>query len=252
MTSPPYRFDRTATAAEVIERFGHLGDGEESGATVAVAGRVMLHRTQGKLDFAELRDSSGSIQLFSSANSTERYDELVRLSLGDWIGAVGQVVRTRRGELSVKVVRWELLAEARAGFGDKWRGVTDPDTRYRQREVDLWANPSSRQALNVRVRAVSLMRRFFEDRGFVEVETPTFHPIAGGAHARPFVTHHNALDMDLYLRIATELYLKRLVVGGFEKVFESAGSFATRASLPATTPSSPCWSCTRPMPTTRT
>ncbi len=128
--------------------------------------------------------------------------ELNKLSLGDWVGATGEVVRTRTGELSVRVAEWVLLAEAHRSFGDKWRGISDVETRYRQRYADLWANPGARQVLLLRSRTVSALRRFLEARGFVEVETPVFHGLPGGATARPFVTHHNALDMDLYLRIA--------------------------------------------------
>src|SRR3984957_14555566 len=216
----PYRFERTISADGAAERFGPLEPGERAGAEVSVAGRVLLSRPQGRLAFSELRDSSGAVQLFALAASTEDFDEFCRLNLGDWIGAHGECVRTKRGELSVKVARWELLAETRRGFGDKWHGVTDVETRYRQREVDLWANPGSRQIQLNRSLLVRRLRERLWDLNFIEVETPILHPIPGGAMARPFVTHHNTLDVDLYLRIAPELYLKRLVVGGFEKVFE--------------------------------
>ncbi len=221
----PYRFERTHEVASIRRDHDGLGPGDESGVTVSVAGRVMLRRVQGKLAFAELHDSSGAIQLFCLTAVTADYEELCRLSLGDWVGATGEVVRTKRGELSVKVTGWELLARARRGFGDKWHGITDVDTRYRQRYVDLWVNEGSRRTFQLRSRLISLMRRWLEERGFIEVETPVFQLVAGGALARPFVTHHNALDLDLNLRIATELHLKRLVVGGFEKVFEIGRTF---------------------------
>ena len=232
----PYRFARTHTAAAVVEGWSSLAPGEESGVTVAVAGRVMLLRPQGKLAFAELRDDSGSIQLFALAAVTGRFDEFARLNLGDWIGARGEVVRTKRGELSVKVSEWELLAATRRSFGDKWRGVSDVEMRYRQREVDLWANERSRQLLHLRSRVVQRMRERLWAQGFVEVETPLLHPIAGGATARPFVTHHNAFDVDFYLRIAPELYLKRLVVGGFDKVFEIGRMFRNEGVSPRHNP----------------
>jgi lysyl-tRNA synthetase, class II len=232
----PYRFDRTATAAELHERHGALGPGDESDDVVSVAGRVMLVRPQGRLAFATLRDSSGQVQLFALEKLTEGFDDFSKLSLGDWVGATGPVVRTRKGELSVQVHQWALLAEARRSFGDKWKGVTDVETRFRQREVDLWANERTREVLAMRIRMVSLLRRRLEDRGFVEVETPVLHPIPGGANAKPFVTHHNALDVDLYLRIAPELYLKRLVVGGFEKVFEIGRVFRNEGLSPRHNP----------------
>jgi lysyl-tRNA synthetase class 2 len=232
----PYRYERTHEIASVRTDHDGLEPGEESGVTVSVAGRVMLRRAQGKVAFAELHDSSGAVQLFCLAAVTADYDEFCRLSLGDWVGATGEVVRTRRGELSVKVTGWELLARARRGFGDKWHGITDLDTRYRQRYVDLWVNDGSRRTFRLRSRLVSLMRRWLEDQGFAEVETPVFQLVAGGALARPFVTHHNALDLDLSLRIATELHLKRLVVGGFEKVFEIGRTFRNEGLSPRHNP----------------
>ncbi len=234
--SIPYRFDRTATAAEVAARWGGLAPGEESGQEVAVAGRLMLSRPQGRVAFAELRDSSGSVQLFALAGVTADFEGLVRRNLGDWVGARGEVVRTKRGELSVKVAEWVLLAETRRGFGDKWRGVTDVETRYRQREVDLWANEGSRRVLLLRSRLLQRLRERLWAGGFVEVETPVLHAIPGGAHARPFVTHHHALDADFYLRVAPELYLKRLVVGGFEKVFELGRLFRNEGLSPRHNP----------------
>ena len=216
----PYRFEPNARAADLQSEFASLEPGTETGRRVTVAGRLMLRRVQGKIAFGTLQDGSGRVQLFARAQDTPRFDEFCALSLGDWIGASGIVMTTKRGELSVKVDDWTLLAEARRQFPDKWHGITDPDTRYRQRYVDLWVTEEARQTLLLRSKVVSEIRRFLEARDFIEVETPIFHPIPGGAIAKPFVTHHNALDMDVYLRIAPELYLKRLVVGGMEKVFE--------------------------------
>jgi lysyl-tRNA synthetase class 2 len=243
--TPPYRYERTATAAELHERHADLEPGAETDEVVSVAGRMMLRRVQGKLAFATLADPTGRVQLFARApgpaaesggTATPRFEEFCGLSLGDWLGVTGRVVRTRRGELSVTVDDWVVLAEARRQFPDKWHGLTDTDTRYRQRYVDLWVNEEARRTFILRSRVISLTRRFLEDRGFLEVETPLLHAVQGGATAKPFVTHHNALDLDLYLRIAPELYLKRLVAGGLERVFEIGRVFRNEGISPRHNP----------------
>jgi lysyl-tRNA synthetase class 2 len=232
----PYRFERTASAAELHERHDGGEPGSSTGGTASVAGRMLLRRVQGKVAFGTLADTSGRIQLFASADRTPSFDDFCALNLGDWLGVTGEVVTTRRGELSVRVDEWDVLARARRPFPDKWHGLADVDTRYRQRYVDLWATDDARRTFQLRSRLVSLLRRFLEEQGFVEVETPVLHPVPGGALARPFVTHHGALDMDLYLRIAPELYLKRLVVGGLERVFEVGRVFRNEGISPRHNP----------------
>lgn len=218
----PYRFDRTHTLDEVRAAWGDLEPGTETEHPVSVAGRMMLRRDSGKLVFAQLRDRSGEVQLFISRAvvGDEAFDDVKALDLGDWVGVHGTVMTTRKGELSVRVDRVELLAKAVRPMPDKWHGLTDTDTRYRQRYADLIVNAEARRAFEVRHATVASFRRTLTDHGFIEVETPVLHAEAGGAHARPFTTHHNALDVDLYLRIALELHLKRLIVGGMERVFE--------------------------------
>ena len=221
----PYRFEPGVDTARLLDDHGALVAGEESGVDVTVAGRLMLRRLQGQLAFGVLQDSSGRVQLFAPEKTTPDFAGFAGLHLGDWVGVTGEVLRTKRGELSVRVDSWVRLAEARRPFPDKWHGITDVDTRYRQRYVDLWVTEETRRVFATRSQVVSWIRRWLEGRGFMEVETPVFHPIPGGALARPFTTRHQALDMDLYLRVAPELYLKRLVVGGFERVFEIARVF---------------------------
>ncbi len=235
-TPVPYRFEPDATAAGLAATYAGLEAGVETGDRVVVAGRLLLRRGQGKLVFGQLADSTGRIQLFAPADVTPRFEAFGKLSLGDWIGVAGEVMATRKGELSVKVLDWTVLAETRRSFPDKWHGLTDPDTRYRQRYVDLWVTDEARRAFQLRSKLVSLTRRWLEDRGFMEVETPIFHPVPGGALARPFTTHHNALDTELFLRIAPELYLKRLVVGGFERVFEIGRVFRNEGLSPRHNP----------------
>lgn len=217
------RFERTATAAEIAATHPDLPPGTSTGDVVAVAGRLMNVRRLGNLSFGVLQDASGRIQLFierttMGTDAFDRFDEDV--DSGDWIGATGEVITTRRGELSVKTGEITLLSKALRPLPEKWHGLQDKETRFRQRYLDLIANEDARRVAKVRIDVIAALRKAFTDRGFVEVETPMLQAEAGGALARPFVTHHNALDIDLYLRIATELHLKRLVIGGMERVFE--------------------------------
>jgi len=227
------RYDRSHVAAEIVRDFETLDQQE-----VRVAGRVTALRTMGKATFADLTDGSGRVQLFIRKNALgeEGYAEFLDLDLGDIIGARGTVFRTRTGEISVEVLDWALLAKALRPLPDKWAGLRNVETRYRQRYVDLLVNERSREIIRARHLVVRAVRTVLEERGFVEVETPILQPLYGGAAARPFTTHHNALDLDLYLRIAPELYLKRLVVAGLERVFEVSRCFRNEGISPRHNP----------------
>ncbi|MEO7397289.1 MAG: lysine--tRNA ligase [Ilumatobacteraceae bacterium] len=234
----PYRFDRTHTLAEIRGAHASLEAGAETDVRVAIAGRMMLRRDSGKLIFAQLRDRSGQIQLFVSRAvvGDETFGLFADLDLGDWIGVEGVVMTTRTGELSVKVDHVELLAKAVRPMPDKWKGLTDTDTRFRQRYADLIVNEDARRAFAIRHEVISSFRRTLAGKGYIEVETPVLHLEVGGAHARPFVTHHNTLDLEMYLRIALELHLKRLIVGGMERVFEIGRIFRNEGMSPRHNP----------------
>ncbi|MGO8870756.1 MAG: lysine--tRNA ligase [Acidimicrobiales bacterium] len=223
----PFRFDRTATAVELHEKYEDLAPDVRTDQVVRMAGRLTSIRGHGRLSFATLHDVTGSVQLLmqESVLTDEAKLVLANVDLGDWIGAEGEVVTSRRGELSVDVTGLWMLSKALRPLPDKWHGLTATDTRYRQREIDLLANPDSRKVFDIRFRTIAAVRRQLVSEDFVEVDTPILQPQAGGALARPFMTHSNALDIDLSLRIAPELYLKRMVVGGYERVFEIARNF---------------------------
>lgn len=220
------RFDPDSLPAEIRREFGGIEAGAETGRRVRVAGRIVLLRRHGRLSFATLRAGSDDIQLFLTADAMgEGYDLLDHLDLGDLVGAEGEIVKTRRGELSVRVERLTLLTKALRPLPEKWHGIRDPEVRLRRRYLDFATSPEGRAVVPARARTLAALRRVMADRGFVEVETPVLQPTHGGALARPFLTHHRVLDVDLYLRIAPELYLKRLLVGGFERVFEIGRNF---------------------------
>ncbi|MBT8165420.1 MAG: lysine--tRNA ligase [Acidimicrobiia bacterium] len=233
----PVGFEQTAEAGDLHARFGDLAPETSTGETVSVAGRLMGKRDLGKLSFGVLQDRSGRIQLFADKGTLG--DELaafVDLDLGDLLGVTGEVITTKKGELSVRVHEFSLLAKSLWPLPEKWHGLADVETRYRQRYLDLIANEEARRVFGVRAGVLRGLRRAFEDRGYVEVETPVLQNQAGGALATPFLTHHNALDIDMYLRIALELHLKRLIIGGIDKVFEIGRVFRNEGVSPQHNP----------------
>ncbi len=219
-----YRFEPTHRAADILATGEKVT--EQPGERVRVAGRIMTVRGHGKAGFAHLLDGSGHIQLYFRADQLgEEFRRYELLDVGDWAGVEGPVFRTRTGEITVRVEKVELLAKSLRPLPEKWHGLKDPETRFRQRYADLFMNLEVRETFRRRARLVAGMRSLLDERGYLEVDTPVLQPLYGGAFARPFVTRHNALDMELYLRISNELYLKRLIVGGIERVYEFSRDF---------------------------
>jgi lysyl-tRNA synthetase, class II len=218
------KFERTHSAQQLKDMYDHFSkeELEEKNIQVAIAGRIMTKRGKGKAGFAHIQDLTGQIQLYVRKDTVgeEQYEIFDTADLGDIVGVHGTVFKTKVGELSVKVTDFQLLTKSLRPLPEKYHGLKDVEQRYRQRYLDLIMNPESKQTFITRSRIIQSMRRYLDNNGYLEVETPMMHSIAGGAAARPFITHHNALDIDLYMRIAIELHLKRLIVGGLEKVYE--------------------------------
>ena len=216
----PYRYERTTTAKEILTKYKDLE--HESPDVVKVAGRLMAKRGHGKAAFAHLQDETGKIQLYGKLDvlGAEKFELYEKLDMGDFLGVTGKVFRTKTGEITVRIDDFEILCKSLHPLPEKWHGLTDKELRYRERYVDLIVNHDVKEVFIKRGKIISEIRKLLESKGFLEVETPVLHMSAGGAAARPFETYHNTLDMNLFLRIALELHLKRLIVGGFDKVFE--------------------------------
>jgi lysyl-tRNA synthetase, class II len=234
----PHQFSGVEPIAEVREAHRDVQAGQETADVHRVAGRLAARRGQGKMAFLDLVDRSGKIQLQARVDELgeERMEQLLSLDLGDLIGIDGLAFASRRGELTLRVQSYQLLAKSLRPPPEKHHGLVDVETRFRHRELDLMSNEETRELFLTRSRVIASVRRFLDDEGFVEVETPVLQPLYGGALSRPFVTHHNALDRDLYLRIATELYLKRLIVGGLERVYELGKDFRNEGLSPKHNP----------------
>jgi lysyl-tRNA synthetase class 2 len=234
----PHAFPRVEPIQGILEAYSHLGEGEETEHSHRVAGRLTARRGAGKSAFLDLVDRSGKIQLHARVDvlGDEPFERLLSLDLGDLIGVDGSALRSRHGEISLRVDGFQLLSKALRPPPDKHHGLSDVETRHRRRELDLIANEDTRGLFLDRARIISAVRSYLDSNAFVEVETPVLQPLYGGAFARPFTTHHNALDRDLYLRIATELYLKRLIVGGLERVYELGKDFRNEGVSPKHNP----------------
>jgi len=217
----PYSYDQTHFASSILEKYKDITE-NESEEEVSLAGRIMTKRGHGKASFANIQDASGKIQVYAKLDlvGKENFDHFMKLDLGDIVGVKGKVFRTKRGEVTVKISKAILLSKSLHPLPEKWHGLQDKELRYRERYVDLIVNPDVREVFKKRCKIISLIRKYLDNDNFLEVETPVLHVMPGGATARPFKTFHNTLDMNLYLRIALELHLKRLVVGGFERVYE--------------------------------